>query len=135
SNDETASLAWDRLQIDMPGVRHDDAPGDSEAETRAALTLREERLKDPPLLLRWDARAGIGDGNPHFAVLLPHLEPQAPLASHGFYRIHGNVPEHLGELIGIEGKARHARLHLHLDLHAASRGTLPRDCVGGGDAA
>src|SRR5262249_38291908 len=116
SNDETAPLAWYRLQIDMPGVRHDDAPGDSEAETRAALTLREERLKDPPLLLRWDARTGIGDGNPHLAVLLPHLEPQAPLASHGLYPIQGNVPEHLGELIGVKDKARHTRIHLHFHL-------------------
>src|SRR5215831_11015100 len=104
----------------MPRVCHDNAPGNGQTKTRATRTLREEGLKDTPLLLGWDAGSGIADRHPHLAVLSPHFEPQAPVAIHGLYPVQGNIPEHLGELRGVKGTGRDGRVHTHLYLHAAS---------------
>jgi hypothetical protein len=106
TDDEATAVIWCGFQIDTSAMSCDDALRNGQAEAGAAGFLRDERLEDVPAFFQGDARSRIRNGNQHLAVASTDIQAEVTLALHGLQAIAGDIPKHLGQLVGIEGKAR-----------------------------
>ena len=65
-----------------------------------------------------NAGAGVAHREHDVAVLAGDLQRETPPTVHRLDPVEGDVPEHLRELIPVEGEARHRGIDRHLDVHA-----------------
>src|SRR5882672_1866857 len=116
-NGEPRALAGCRLDVDPPPMRGDDAPGDGEPEAGAAPLPGVEGLEHPPALLDRNPAAGVGDRDRHRAAPAGDRDVEAPGPLHRLDPVQRDVPQHLGDLVGVEAERGHRGIDPHRELH------------------
>ena len=99
-------------------MRDDDALGDGETESAAVRLARIERLEHARQAVTGDSGPGVADRERDVAVLSGDLEGQAAAPVHRLDAVEGDVPEHLDDLVAVEGEAWDGRVDRHAHVHA-----------------
>ena len=126
---ETRALAGRRLDVDPSPVRGDDAPGDGEPEAGAAPLPGIKGLEDPSVLLERNPAAGVGDRDRDHGAPPGHRDIEATGSVHRLDPVQGDVPQHLGYLVGVEGKRGHRGIDPHRELTLSARPDLPDEAA------
>jgi len=106
------------VDLDTTAVRGDDALSDREAEPATVRLAGVERLEHPRKTLGGNPGPGVADREGDVAILPGDLEGQPAAAVHRLDAVQRDVPEHLDDLVAVEGEAWDGRVDRHAHVHA-----------------
>ena len=105
----------------MPGITLHDLPRQREADTKAALLVGYQRIKQCSDLVGWNPKASIGQHDTHAGSAANRVEHQPASLRHRIQRIRNQAVEHLYQQAVFAAYTRQCRLEMDFEFDLLSR--------------